>query len=217
MPIRTNRGRAAVYRKLWAWPLRSPKHLVMATVLLVALAAVVGYLVPRATAPLAGDRSGEPTVTLSNGVLVTITPGAGGPAPGAPSRQSGSASGQPSVSSTSPLPRATTPVPSSAPAAPEALAVAEAWARAWVNHPSGMTNDEWIAQLVPLTTEEFLPQLRSVDPVNIPSTAVVGKAEPVTASARAVDATIATDGALLRLTVIATDAGWRVSAFNRAD
>jgi len=216
MPIRTNRGRAAVYRKLWAWPLRSPRHLVVAAVLLVALAAVVGYLVPRATGPLSGD-SARPTVTLSNGVLVTITPGAGAPVGGAQSGSAGTATNRTTPSSTSPVPRATTPVPSSAPAAPEALAVAEAWARAWVNHPTGMTNDEWIAQLVPLTTEEFLPQLRSVDPVNIPSTSVIGKAEPVTASVRAVDATIATDGALLRLTVIATDTGWRVSAFNRAD
>lgn len=211
MPIRTNRGRAAVYRKLWAWPLRSPRHLVLAGVLLLALAALVGWLVPKATSPLAEDRARQPTVTMSNGRLVTITggPSAGAPAPGAPT--------QPSQSTTSPVPRATTPVPSSATAAQEALDVALAWARAWVNHPAGMTNEQWIAQLRPLTTEEFLPQLSSVDPVNIPSTAVVGKAEPVSASASAVEATIATDGALLRLTVIATDSGWRVSAFNRVD
>jgi hypothetical protein len=174
---------------------------------LAVLAIATGFVVPRAASPLAGRVPQAPAVTLSNGVVVTGSanvPGAGaarGPAP----------------SSTSAVPRVTLPPPSPAAPAPEALAVAEAWARAWVNHPAGMTNDEWTAQLVPLTTEEFLPQLRTVDPANIPSTAVIGKAEVITASARAVDVKIATDGAQLRLTVIATDTGWRVSAFDRAD
>lgn len=205
MPIRTNRGRAAVYRRLWAWPLRSPRHLVLAAVLLVALAVVVGWLVPKA-APRADSGAGQTMVTRSNGRLVTVT-----------SVPVGGTGAQPGQSSTSPIPRATTQPPSSAPAAPEALDIALAWARAWVNHPPGMTNQQWVDQLRPLTTEEFLPQLASVDPVNIPSTEVVGKAEAVSASARAVEATVATNGALLRLTVIATESGWRVSAFNRVD
>ncbi|HEY0637860.1 MAG TPA: hypothetical protein VGD67_09455 [Pseudonocardiaceae bacterium] len=204
MPIRTNRGRAAVYRKLWAWPLRSPRHLVMATVLLVVVASVVGFLLPQATDNL-GSRRARPTVTVSNGTTVTL-PAA--PVPGTPSR---------GATSTSPVPRATTPTPSPAAAAPEALAVADAWARAWVNHPAGMTNDDWVAQLAPLTTEEYLPQLRSVELANIPSTTVTGKAEPINAAAAAVDVRVTTDGATLLLTVIATESGWRVSAFDRVD
>jgi hypothetical protein len=208
MPIRTNRGRAAVYRKLWAWPLRSPKHLVIAAIGLVAVAMAVGLVLPQATKPLANGSANRPSVTLSGGVVVTVTTQpAGAQAPGAPSTST----------STSRVPRVTITSPPQAPPAPEALAVAEAWARAWVNHPEGMTSEEWVAQLVPLTTEEFLPQLRSIDPANIPSSAVTGKAEPVSSSARAVEVSIVTDGATLRLTVIATDAGWRVSAFNRTD
>lgn len=203
MPIRTHRGRAAVYRKLWAWPLRSPRHLAGAAFLLAALAIAVGFVLPKASSPLAG----RPAATPTSGAAATATSSGSATAPGA------AAPG----TTTSRVPRATVPTPSLAPAAPEALAVAEAWARAWVNHPDGMTSEEWTAQLAPLTTEEFLPQLRSVDPANIPSTAVTGKAEPITASARAVEAKISTDGAELRLTVIATDAGWRVSAFTRAD
>jgi len=206
MPIRTNRGRAAVYRKLWAWPLRSPRHLMVVVFCLAVLAIAVGFVVPQAANPLAGNVPRVPAVTLSNGVVVsrtTAAPGAGAQA-AAPT-------------STSLVPRVTLPPPSPAAPAPEALAVAEAWARAWVNHPAGMTSEEWTAQLVPLTTEEFLPQLRTVDPANIPSTVVTGKAEVITSSASAVDVKIATDGAELRLTVIATDAGWRVSAYNRAD
>ena len=37
MPIRTNRGRAAVYRRLWGWPLRSPRHLIGLVVVVLAL------------------------------------------------------------------------------------------------------------------------------------------------------------------------------------
>ncbi|MGI9062439.1 MAG: hypothetical protein ACR2FQ_01260 [Pseudonocardiaceae bacterium] len=44
MPIRTSRGRAAVYRTLWGWPLRSPLHLLGAVVAVVALVALVAAL-----------------------------------------------------------------------------------------------------------------------------------------------------------------------------
>jgi hypothetical protein len=201
MPIRTNRGRAAVYRRLWGWPVRSPRHLAAAVSALAALAILIGLLVPRLASPLA---------TLGphqSGVTATTAPPAAA-APGAAAR---------ATTSTSRVPRATVTSPPTIAPAPEALAIAEAWARAWVNHPQGMTNDQWVAQLAPLTTDEFLPQLRSVDPANIPASAVTGKAESVTASARAVDTVITTDGPKLKLTVIATDAGWRVSAFDRAD
>jgi len=203
MPIRTNRGRAAVYRKLWAWPLRSPRNLMVMVFALAVFAIAVGFVVPRTAGRQAGNTAASPTVTLSNGVLVSGTPAPGAAVPTAPS--------------TSRVPRVTLTSPPTATPAPQALSVAEAWARAWVHHPEGMTNEQWTAQLAPLTTEEFLPQLRTVDPANIPSTKVIGKAEPITASARAVEVKIRTDGAELRLTVIATDAGWRVSSFTRAE
>jgi hypothetical protein len=202
MPIRTNRGRAAVYRKLWGWPVRSPRHLMATLFGLTVLAILVGYAVPQAANPLSIGGSG-PALTISNGVVVTTA------------RSSGTRSA--SRPTSSPVPRVSAPTPTLAPPAPEALAVAEAWARAWVNHPEGMTGEQWAAQLAPLTTEELLPQLRSIDPANIPSTAVTGKAEPITSSARAVEVRIATDGAQLRLTVIATTVGWQVSAYTRVD
>lgn len=55
MPIRTARGRAAVYRSLWAWPLRSPWHLVGAVVAVVALVGLVAALAP----------GGEPETTAT--------------------------------------------------------------------------------------------------------------------------------------------------------
>jgi hypothetical protein len=201
MPIRTHRGRAAVYRRLWAWPLRSPRHLAAAVFALAVLAIVVGLLVPRVASPLAslGPHQVQPSPTS--------VPPAAAAAPGV-------AEG---AASSSRVPRVTLAPPPTTAAAPEALAVADAWARAWVHHPQGMTNDQWVAQLAPLTTDEYVPQLRSVDPANIPATVVTGKAEPVTASARAVDVTVTTDGPKLKLTVISTEVGWRVSAYDRVD
>src|ERR1700742_4373259 len=49
MPIRTNRGRAAVYRKLWGWPMRSPRHLVVLLVVVGAVVLTVGIVVPQLT------------------------------------------------------------------------------------------------------------------------------------------------------------------------
>ncbi|HET8642593.1 MAG TPA: hypothetical protein VFM37_11690 [Pseudonocardiaceae bacterium] len=207
MPIRTNRGRAAVYRRLWAWPLRSPRHLGMAVLVVAVLATVVGIVVPDRSDPLSARRSGLPVSSHTS-----TTAGTEGE-----SRASTTVPNTGTATRTTASPPVTTTPPVSAPAAPEALNVANAWARAWVNHPDGMTSEEWVAQLAPLTTEEFLPQLQTVDPANIPSTAVTGQAMPTTATARVVEADVPTDGAVLHLIVIATPAGWRVSAYDRSE
>lgn len=206
MPIRTNRGRAAVYRRLWAWPLRSPRHLGMAVLVVAVLATVVGIVVPDRSDPLSARKSGLPVSSHTS-----TTAG-----PEGESRASTTVPNTGTATRTTTAPAVTTTPPVSAPAAPEALNVANAWARAWVNHPDGMTSEEWVAQLAPLTTEEFLPQLQTVDPANIPSTAVTGQATPTTATARVVEADVPTDGAVLHLIVIATPAGWRVSAYDRS-
>ena len=44
MPIRTNRGRAAVYRRLWGWPLRSPRHLVVALIQMVLILVAIYFM-----------------------------------------------------------------------------------------------------------------------------------------------------------------------------
>jgi hypothetical protein len=80
-----------------------------------------------------------------------------------------------------------------------------------------MTSDDWVAQLAPLTTDELIAQLSSVDPDNIPSTAVTGPPKPTSSTARAVELDIPTDRAVLHLTLIATPAGWRVSAYTRSE
>jgi hypothetical protein len=197
VPIRTNRGRAAVYRRLWGFPLRSPRHLVATVVAVAVLVIGIGVVIPRVLGPRGG----------SNG------PGAAG----------SSSSAQPSAttdSPSSPLPtRLTAPLvqPSSAPPSLEALNVAKLFVRAWVNHPAGITNAQWLDGLRPYTTEEYLnAQMATVDPVNIPATSVTGDPVVVTSYTSSVQVVVPTNGPKLSVTVSRTGDGWRVSGYDQA-
>ena len=194
MPIRTNRGRAAVYRKLWGWPLRSPLHLVATALGIVVVAALVALLSQHIRHT---GGSSQP----SGGA------GHGGQAPTAALV----ATGPPSTRDPGP-----TEVPTSAAAAPAALQVAQQWGQAWVNHPSGITNQQWLAGLEPYTTDEFLPIMSTVDPANIPATKVTGSPTVVHSYTSSVEVTLPTDNATLDITVIQTPAGWRVAGYNKA-
>ncbi|MFF5990240.1 hypothetical protein [Prauserella flavalba] len=197
MPIRTNRGRAAVYRRLWGWPLRSPTHLIGTFIVVVAVLVAAGIVVPR----LVGDSGAG------------ATPPAG---------QSQGASGSPTddrLTTTSPLPtRLSEPLakPTTAPPAPAALRVAANWASAWVNHPQGVTNEQWLEGLRPYTTEEYLPVMRSVNPANIPATKVTGEPRATSSFTSSVEVQVPTDGPTLSITVVSTNAGWRVADYNQA-
>jgi hypothetical protein len=201
MPIRTNRGRSAVYRKLWSWPLRSPRHLVMFVIIVVALGIVVALLIPpappgRSSATGAGD-----TTTSDTG--------------------SNGSSGQstPSDTTTSPATRLTSPLlsPTPAPPAPQALDVALKWVTAWAKHPAGITSKQWLDQLKPYTTDEFLPQMATVDPANVPASKVTGAAVSVDSTTSSVLADVPTDGGTIQVTVITTpNQGWRVSKYDKA-
>jgi hypothetical protein len=200
MPIRTNRGRAAVYRRLWGWPLRSPKHLVTTLVVLAALIAALGLVLPRTLG--SGSVSPQPADPFgSSPTSSTFQPAA------------------PAATTASPLPtRLESPLSTPTPAAPapEALLVAKQWAVAWVNHPSGITNQQWLDGLRPFTTEEYLPVMSTVDPRNIPATKVTGGPTATTSYTSSVDVEISTDGPKLTITVVNTGAGWRVAHYGQA-
>ncbi|WP_020667945.1 hypothetical protein [Amycolatopsis nigrescens] len=200
MPIRTNRGRAAVYRRLWGWPLRSPKHLTVAIVVLAVLITAVGIVLPR----VVGD-SGN---------------GAGGPSAAEPSSApgSGTSSERPGPIQSAQPTRLTTPLklPTAAPPNPEALQVAKDWATAWVNHPAGITNEAWLQGLAPYTTEEYLPQMSSVDLANLPATKLTGEPVAKNSLVSSLDVEIATDGPKLSIKVVRTNAGWRVASYDEA-
>lgn len=201
MPIRTNRGRAAVYRRLWGWPLRSPKHLAGTLVFLAVLFTALGIVLPNAVG-MPKTTSG-PAGTTTSGSTTTRSPGIAAPVPATstlPTRLSGPV---------------TTPV--TAPPNFDALRIAKEWANAWVNHPAGMTSEQWLNGLRPFTTEEFLAaKMASVDPANIPATKVTGEPQVTQSFTNSVQLTITTDGPKLGITVVTTNAGWRVTAYDQA-
>jgi hypothetical protein len=198
MPIRTNRGRAAVYRRLWGWPLRSPRHLMGTLVFLAILVTALGIVLPKAV----GKPQAKASPTTGTTTSVTTTPpGIAAPVP------------------TSNLPtRLSTPLATPTPVPPneDALRVAKQWAAAWVNHPAGMTSEQWLAQLKPFTTDEYLPVMSTVDPANIPATKVTGEPVVGTSYSSSVQLTIPTDGPKLAITVVSTNAGWRVADYDQA-
>ena len=200
MPIRTNRGRAAVYRRLWGWPLRSPRHLIGTLVFLAILLTALGIVLPKVVgkqqAKAAAPATGTETTTGQ-----TTPPGVAAPGP------------------TSNLPtRLSAPLVTPTPAPPngDAIRVAKQWAAAWVDHPAGITSQQWLEKLKPFTTDEYLPVMASVDPARIPATQVTG--EPVVTSSygSSVKLTIPTDGPKLAITVVSTNAGWRVADYDQA-
>lgn len=202
MPIRTNRGRAAVYRRLWGWPLRSPGHLVVALIGLIVVAIAIGVIAARTHGtpkPAAGG-----SATFGTSVFTTVNTG------------TGTTSG--TTTSAAPLTRLSGPpqAPSSVAPNPAAIDVIQTWGKAWVNHPVGMTTAQWLAQLAPYTTQEFLPVMNSVDVANISATQVTGAPQVTKSFPQSVEALLPTNGGQLDITAIDTPTGWLVSAYTRA-
>lgn len=203
MPIRTNRGRAAVYRRLWGWPLRSPNHLVVAIVAFAVLVFAISFIVPQAV-------SGG-----SKGAQQGGTAGSGSPTSGP-----GQVGVLPTTSASTPLPTkepSPTATPSSAAPDPNAQLVAENWALAWVNHPKGITSEKWVDGLKEYTTDELLPNLRSVDPANVPSE-LKGQIKLVESHPNSAKFEVDLENGKLVMTVVkrADPEGWRVHEYTRA-
>lgn len=190
MPIRSPHGRAAAYRALWQWPLRSPRRL-GGTVLVALL--------------------------LAAGLSYAIGTGSGGRVGGGAAGASGthSAGAPPVATALPPVPAlepATLPVTKTPPAA---LDVARRWARAWVRPPAGTASGQWLDGLRGTTTDEYLGVLAAVDPANIPAGRVLGNPKPVRVAAHSVQVQVQTDGPTLVVLVVETDAGWRVAGYDR--
>lgn len=209
MPIRTNRGRAAVYRKLWGWPMRSPTHLVVLLVVVALLVIAISVAVPRLTGSSEGGGSGSGTTGKTTG-QTTSDAAAPPAATGAQPPSAGQNTGGTSLPTRLPSP---TQVPSSAPPEPAALDVAQQWGEAWVHHPEGITSEEWLKGLEPFTDEESMVELASVDPRNVPSTKVTGPPEATKSFTDSLTVTLPTDGVTLSITLISTPDGWRVTSY----
>ncbi|CAL9628029.1 hypothetical protein SUDANB95_05979 [Actinosynnema sp. ALI-1.44] len=202
MPIRTNRGRAAVYRRLWGWPLKSPTHLVATIVGVVAVVATVSVVVDKTL----GDKKNG-----AGGVVVTTTSGA-------PKQSGGNQIGVlPSAGTTSPLPTKAPSPTNAAPSAPvsaDAQLVAESWIDAWLNHPPGITNAKWLQGMERWTSKELLPTLQSVDPQNVPKE-LKSKVTPRNATTDSVDFEADLETGKLVVTVVKLPEGWRVHKYSR--
>lgn len=196
MPIRTHRGRAAVYRTFWGWPLRSPRHLVGTVLALVAIAVGIGMVLPDSgsTRSVAAAPASAPRVN-------SLAPASGVAMPGAIPRSQ---------------PQSRPPSRPSAPAPIEALSVAKSWVRAFLTVPNGIDSARWAEQLRPYTTDELLPELRSIDPANVPEAKIVGEPRTISSGASSAEVDVPTTGVVMRLLLVSTPAGWRVAGYQRA-
>ncbi|MFD1149222.1 hypothetical protein [Saccharothrix hoggarensis] len=200
MPIRTNRGRTAVYRRLWGWPLRSPRHLVASVVGVVVVVTTISVVIPNAVAPRktgnqAGTSSTAPTGTGGGNQIGVL----------------------PSVTST-PLP---TKAPSPTPAAPSAPVNANAQLRAdaWVDafsrfEPGKTTKEQWLAGLEEHTSDEMFPRLASVDPANVP-VVIDQPVRPVKSSTDSAEFEAQLEEGKLIVTVAKLPEGWVVTEWTK--
>lgn len=202
MPIRTNRGRAAVYRRLWGWPLRSPRHLVIA---LIGFAVIVTVLAI-ATAKLSGPKPQPAAAPGTDTTTSTTTQNV------APVTDPSTA---PTTSTTLPTRLPAPPSPSSAAPDPQALDVAVRWTSAWANHPSGVSTYQWLQGMRPYTTEEYMTIMESIDPANVPASKVTGPATAISSVAGSIDVRVPTDGGPIAITLIKTTEGWRVTHYDQ--
>ena len=191
MPIRTHRGRAAVYRTFWGWPLRSPRHLAGAGLVLAVIVAGLALALPDGGP---GPTTAAPSSTSRQN---PFDPASRAQLPGARSAEPG-------------------PTPSRPPdASAEARAVAEAWVRAFLNAPDGITAAQWAEQMRPYTTAEIFSVIQSVDPANVPEAQVIGEPRTVSSGAGKAEVDVPTTAVVVRLLLVPTPTGWRVAGFEQ--
>jgi hypothetical protein len=193
VPIRTHRGRAAVYRKFWGWPVRSPAHLAGTVLVAVIVAVGIGAVLP------GKHRDGTARAVQSSSSRVI----ASAPAPASALDGSGLRAARVPAGPTSPAPAA-------------ALSVARSWVQAFLTVGKGTTSAQWVEQLRPFTTDDLLPELRSVDPANVPAAQIIDAPRTVSVSAGSAEVDVPTTALVMRLLVVSTPAGWRVASYERA-
>src|SRR5262245_30959114 len=96
MPIRTDRERAVLYRRFWGWPLRSPQHLTLTTVL--AAAAAIGIALLTSLGAQRDPRPApQPTSTPARPSPTGLSAMPPGPSPWTPTRPNSAAAVPPSM------------------------------------------------------------------------------------------------------------------------
>ena len=194
MPIRTHRGRTAVYRKFWGWPVRSPKHLAGTVLALLAISLGLGRALP--------DKHGGATSAASISAERHRA--------GSSALTSRSAQADADLARQSAVPSPGAPAPAAA------LSVARSWVTAFLTVPEGISSARWAEQLRPYSTDDLFPQLQSIDPANVPAGQIIAAPRSVSAEASSAEVDVPTTAVVVRLLLVSTPAGWRVASYERA-
>lgn len=185
-PIRSNRGRSAVWRSLWAWPLHSRTRALITLVVVVLALVLVGQIVSVGR----GNQTAPPA------------PPRPAPAPKAPSA--------PPPSAPAPEPG---PITAAGPPAPqEALRDAQGFMAGWVAHATAPTPGSWVAGMAPYTSPEYVGQLATIDPANVTAARLVGDPTVTRVDDAVVELDWPTDSGLIHLTLIHPTGPWQVNA-----
>ncbi|MET0233410.1 MAG: hypothetical protein ABW224_02100 [Kibdelosporangium sp.] len=190
----------------------------MSVVFVLAIVVFLSYVLPRITGgSQAAQTTGASSSTTARPTSGSATPtqGAPGVVPPAGGQSSSGAAGSSSQGSPTLTETRQTPSENRTPARadPKALDVAARWAEAFVNHPDGVSAQDWLNPMRELTTEEyFSARLSTIDPKTVPANRIrggpVATGDSYTSS---VTVEIPTDAKKLSLTLIKTGAGWRVN------
>jgi hypothetical protein len=190
-------------------------------VFILAIVLFLSTILPRVTgggssaANTAGSATSSARATTT---LTTPSQGAPGIVPPVASPPAGSSSGQqsPTLTETRQAPSENkTP----ARADPKALDAAARWAEAFVNHPDGVSAQDWLNPLRELTTEEyFAARLSTIDPKTVQASRIRGGPQATGDSyTSSVTVVVPTDARKLSITLIKTSAGWRVNEHTEVD
>ncbi|MFC0114162.1 hypothetical protein [Kibdelosporangium aridum] len=186
-------------------------------VFVLAIVLFVAYILPRLTggnAPAQNTAASTSATPGATSAAPTPTQGAPGVVP--PAAQGGGTAPSQSLTETrQPISENKTP----ARAEKAALDTALLWAEAFVNHPDNVKPEDWLNTLKPYTTDEYFGAvLTKVDPKSVPQTRVRGgPAATADSYTSSVTVDIPTDVKKLRLTLVKTDAGWRVNEHTEVD
>lgn len=202
MPIRSDRGRNAVSRAFWTWPLRSWRHFaVVAAGAVVATASV-------ATAVGSTDRA-EPDSRASSVSVPPQTSSTTTWAINPTTRPQPPTSAAPSSTSTAPTSsrterwstRAVGPVES-----------ATEFVKRWVRPHVGIDAATWRERLMPYVVPEARVDLASIDPRNIPATKLTGKPKLASRGETVAAVRVPTDAGPVKVSLLRQTAGrWLVS------
>lgn len=101
------------------------------------------------------------------------------------------------------------PPPDTSPGTAKPLAVARAFALAWLRHRD-VTAEQWRAGLLPHSTQALSGKLSDTDPAGVPADRITGDLNLVPRGKAFVEVTVPVDSGLLRLRLVAPEGRWLV-------